>query len=225
MVDMSKTIIAKSDQLNADDLIGRSLTIRVTGVALLAGEQPVGINYEGDDSKPYKPCKSMRRVLVAVWGSDGNAYVGRSMTLFRDDKVQFGGAEVGGIRISHMSGIDKPVTMSLTATKKSKKPFTVQPLAASNAPAPAQAQSHTPEQLKAAASKKADTIVAAIEAALDLGAMDDVLAKHAESLARLRNAYGELASRVDSAVQAKRTALKVQPSPATPLDDGIEDII
>ena len=130
MVDMSKTIVAKSDQLNADDLIGQSLTIRVTGVSLLAGEQPVGISYEGDNGKPYKPCKSMRRVLVGVWGMDGSAYIGRSMTLYRDETVLFGGAEVGGIRISHLSGIDKPVTMSLAATRKSKKPFTVRPLVA-----------------------------------------------------------------------------------------------
>ena len=204
MVDMSKTIIAKSDQLNADDLIGRSLTIRVSGISLLAGEQPVGISYEGDEGKPYRPCKSMRRVLVGVWGNDGNAYVGRSMTLFRDDKVVFGGAEVGGTRISHMSDIDKPVTMSLTATKKSKKPFTVQPLAVTNAPPAAAAR--TPEQMRAAASKKADAIIAAINAASDASAVDAALAKDADSLSRLRNAYSELAAQVDKAAQDKRLA-------------------
>lgn len=36
--------------------------------------------------------------------------------------------EVGGIRISHMSHIDKPVTIALTATRGNKKPVTVQPL-------------------------------------------------------------------------------------------------
>lgn len=131
MTNMLNTIIPKSDQINADDLTGRTLTIKVTKVSLLAGEQPVSLNYEGDDGRPYKPCKSMRRVLVNVWGSDGNAYVGRSMTLYNDSKVTWGGAAVGGIRISHMSDIKEPVTMALTASKANRKPFTVKPLAVS----------------------------------------------------------------------------------------------
>lgn len=129
MVDMTKTIEPKSDQLNADDLIGKTLTIKITGVKGYNDlAQPVGINYEGDNGKPYKPCKSMRRVFVNAWGSDAKKYVGRSITLYRDDSVKFGGIEVGGIRISHMSDIDKPVTMALTASRASRKPFTVQPL-------------------------------------------------------------------------------------------------
>lgn len=128
MTNMLKTIVPKSDQINADDLTGRSLTIKITKVSLLAGEQPVSLNYEGDEGRPYKPCKSMRRVLVNVWGSDGNSYVGRSLTLYNDPKVTWGGAAVGGIRISHMSDIKEPVTMALTASKANRKPFTVKPL-------------------------------------------------------------------------------------------------
>ena len=50
------------------------------------------------------------------------------MTLYRDPAVKFGGLEVGGIRISHMSDIAKPITMALTATRANRKPFTVQPM-------------------------------------------------------------------------------------------------
>jgi hypothetical protein len=128
MTDMSQFIAPKSDQLNADDLIGRTLTIKITRVTGSAGDQPVSIYFEGDNGKPYKPCKSMRRVLVHVWGKDGNAYVGRSMTIYRDEKVMFGGIQVGGIRISHMSHIDAPQTMALTASKAKRAPFTVKPL-------------------------------------------------------------------------------------------------
>jgi len=130
--DMRLTIAPKSDQLNADDLIGTSLTIKVTKVliAVNAPDQPVSIHFDGDNGKPYKPCKSMRRVLVKCWGPDANAYVGRSMSLFRDDDVLFGGQKVGGIRISHVSHIDKPITMALTATKAIRKPYTVHPCAA-----------------------------------------------------------------------------------------------
>jgi hypothetical protein len=128
MTDLTKTIIAKSDQLNADDLMGGPITVKITKVSLAAGDQPVAISYEGDQGKPWMPCKTMRRVLVNVWGNDGNAYVGRRLTLFRDDKVMYAGQAVGGVRISHMSDISSPITMSLTATSKSKKPHTVKPL-------------------------------------------------------------------------------------------------
>lgn len=135
MADLSMTIAPKSDQLNSDDLIGRVMTIKVTKVSLCAEpEQPIAINFDGDNGKPYKPGKSMRRVLVQVWGSDGNAYVGRSMTLFRDEKVLFGGQAVGGIRISHMTDITEPRTMALTASKAQRKPFTVKPLILTAAP-------------------------------------------------------------------------------------------
>lgn len=134
-MNMLQTIAPKSDQLNADDLIGQTMTIRVTDVRFKAGdEQPVAIHFDGDNGKPYKVCKSMRRVLVQVWGPDAKQYVGRSMTLYRDPDVMFGGQKVGGIRISHMSHIEAPVTMALTATRASRKPFTVKPLAAGAPP-------------------------------------------------------------------------------------------
>jgi hypothetical protein len=129
MTDMTSTIIPKSDQTNSDDLIGGPRTIKVTKVSLLAEDQPVAIHYEDDDGKPFKPCKSMRRVLVMVWGSDANAYAGRSMSLYRDENVKFGGQEVGGIRISHMSHLKEPVTFPLTATRGRKVPYKVLPLA------------------------------------------------------------------------------------------------
>ena len=131
MTDLASTIIPKSDQMNSDDLISGPRTIRVTKVSADTGstEQPILIHYECDGGKPWKPCKSMRRVLVTVWGANGSQYPGRSLTLYRDPSVKWGGLEVGGIRISHMSHMDGPVTLALTATKQSRKPFTVKPLA------------------------------------------------------------------------------------------------
>lgn len=130
MSDMTQVIVPKSDQINADDLIGGPRTITILDVQIKGGqEQPVSIYFEGSD-KAYRPCKSMCRVLVAVWGPDAKAYIGRSITLYRDPAVKWGGMEVGGIRISHMT--DMPggaMTMALTATKGSRKPFVVKPLA------------------------------------------------------------------------------------------------
>jgi len=133
--DMSQTILAKSDQMNADDLIGRNQTIKISDVRVVAGEQPVAISYEGDNGKPWKPCKTMCRVLVGAWGKDGKNYIGKSLTLHRDPTVTYGGMAVGGIRISHMSDISKPLSMALSATKKSKKVYTVEPLEAAAPPA------------------------------------------------------------------------------------------
>lgn len=130
MTDLTSTIEAKSDQLGADDIMAGPRTITITKVSADPGssEQPIIVNFEGDNKKPWKPCKSMRRLLVAVWGANGAEYVGRSVTLYRDPTVKWGGLEVGGIRISHMSHIDKPVTIALTATRGNKKPVTVSPL-------------------------------------------------------------------------------------------------
>jgi len=129
MTDMTAAIIPKSDQLNADDCITGPITIKISDVIIRSGqEQPVSIHYENDAGKPYKPCKSMSRVLVTAWGPDAKQYVGRSLTLYRDPSVKWGGMEVGGLRISHMTDIEGLLTMALTATKGSRKPFTVRPL-------------------------------------------------------------------------------------------------
>jgi hypothetical protein len=135
MNDMSQVIVPKSDQINADDLIGRDMTITIRDVRISGGqEQPVSIFFDGSE-KAFRPCKSMSRVLVAAWGPDAKNYIGRALTLYRDPTVKWGGLEVGGIRISHMTNIDRPMTMALTATKGSRKPYTVKPLAAQQSPA------------------------------------------------------------------------------------------
>ena len=126
-VDMASTVIPKSDQLNADDLIAGPKTITITAVKAnpTSAEQPVSVHYEGDNGKPFKPCKSMRRALIMIWGSNGADYVGRALTLYRDNKVTWGGIEVGGIRISHASDIPTDMTFALTESRKKRSIVTV----------------------------------------------------------------------------------------------------
>lgn len=124
------TITPKSDQLNADDLVGTSMTITVTGVSRGAPDQPIEVHYEGGQGRPYKPCKTMRRVLIFAWGDDGREWAGRSMTLYNDPEVKWGGVKVGGIRISHLSHIKSALSMSITETKGKKKPYLVNMLQA-----------------------------------------------------------------------------------------------
>jgi len=136
-VDLSKTIAPKSDQLNADDMIGGPITITVTEVrGHDSDEQPISIRFEGDAGKPYKPCKSMRRVLVHCWGKEGADYVGKRMSLFCDPNVQFGGIKTGGIRISHLSHIERPAVIPLMVTRGQRKPYEVKPLRAEVKAAP-----------------------------------------------------------------------------------------
>jgi hypothetical protein len=134
-MDITATLEAKSAQLNTDDLIAGPRTITITSVKAGSTEQPVAVSFEGDGGKPWYPCKSMRRVLVAAWGADASQYVGRGVTLFRDPSVTYGGIQVGGIRVSHLSGIDGPLSIALTVTRQKRAPYKVLPLAAA-APAP-----------------------------------------------------------------------------------------
>lgn len=199
MNDMAPTIAPKSDQLNADDLIAGPRTITIRDVKIAPGtEQPVAVYFQGDNGKPYLPCKSMRRVMVALWGPDASAYSGRSMTLYRDPSVTWGGMEVGGIRISHMSHIDKTMVVVLTATKKARKPFTVAPLVVPMPQEPV-ATITTPQQKARAA---ADAILADIAACPNEDAIHDIVgnAKTQRIRDRLREVLPEADQQIAGAL-------------------------
>lgn len=131
MTDMASTIVPKSDQWNADDFRAGPQTFTITAVTIKPGEQPVNIALDGTE-KFYRPSKSMRRVLTEVWGRDAKAYVGRSLTLFRNPTIKFGPLQTGGIEISHVSHIDAPVSLTLATSRGKFKPFTVAPLVTPN---------------------------------------------------------------------------------------------
>lgn len=122
------TIVPKSNQLNSEQLLYGPLTITVTSVARGSDDQPITVHYRGENGRPYLPCKSMRKVLIFAWGEDGNKWVGRSMTLFNDLAVKWAGVAVGGIRISHMTHIDREISLQLTATRGKKEPFIIKML-------------------------------------------------------------------------------------------------
>lgn len=196
MIDMSQFVEAKSDQLNADDLIGAPRTITVRKVTGNDGDQPVSIFYEGDNNKPFKPCKTMRRVLLGVWGRNAADYVGRSMTLYRDDSVTFGGLNVGGIRISHMSHIDKKTVVVVMKTKGKKAGIEIQPLA--DAPRQQrQGGQQTPEQW-------ADKFIANVAKTDNADALNAMVSKHLPTLDRLND---DLRAKCDDAVSDRLAEL------------------
>ncbi len=205
MVDMSQFVAPRSTQLNADDLISGPINITVTKVAASGNaEQPVMVSYDGDNGRPYLPCKSMRRVMIHVWGKDAADYVGRSMTLYCDPEVMFGGMKMGGIRISNMSHIDKPTTIALTATKASRKPFTVKPLVM------------TPAK---AAPNKAETgtagLIERIQACQDAAALQAMSGDPAlvEWRGKLAKARPDLDEQITAAFTARMEALSDDGSP------------
>lgn len=129
-MDLTDTITPKSDQINADDLMSGPRTFTITDVSKTGfADQPVDVFLaEFPKGRPFKPSKSMRRVMVAAWGPWADKYVGRRLTLYRDPSIRFGGQEVGGIRISHMSHIAKRLTLALTVTRGKRSPYVVEPL-------------------------------------------------------------------------------------------------
>lgn len=128
MPDISKIIAPKSDQLNADDLATgeRTIHIRDVHVSGAGREQPISVFFEGDDNKPWKPCKTMARLLANLWQApDTSQWVGRSVTLYRDPDVKWAGAKVGGIRIRAVSHIDAPRQVAITESKQARKLATI----------------------------------------------------------------------------------------------------
>lgn len=127
-MDITTTTAPKSDQQNFDDYLAGPKTVTVAEVKKGTTDQPVEVHLVEFPGRPYKPAKSMRRVLVAAWGPEASVYTGRRMTLYGDPTVRFGGQEVGGIRISHLSDITEPLSIALTVTRGKRAPFVVQPL-------------------------------------------------------------------------------------------------
>jgi len=129
MPTLRDTIIPKSDQLNYDDVMTAPLTATVKSVRITSGDQPLLVYLDGID-RPYKPCKSMRRILIHCWGDDETKWPGQSLTMYGDASVKWAGKEAGGIRISHLTGIDNPVSVAITVTRGKRAPYTVKPLKA-----------------------------------------------------------------------------------------------
>lgn len=135
-MDLTDTLAPKSDQLNAEDLLAGPRTVTVERVARGSVEQPVDIHLAEFPGRPFRPSKTVRRILVAAWGAEASAYTGRRMTLYRDPTVKFGGMDVGGIRVSHLSHIEKRMQIALTTTRGRRAPFVVDPLKDDPLPAP-----------------------------------------------------------------------------------------
>ena len=96
-MDLTDSIAPKSDQLNAEDLLTGPRTFTIEKVAAGSIEQPVNVHLVEFPGRPYRPSKSMRRLMVAAWGKESSVYAGRRLTLYRNPDIMFGKDKVGGI--------------------------------------------------------------------------------------------------------------------------------
>lgn len=163
-MDISDSLAANSAQQNYDEYLAGPKTVTVEKVTQGSAEQPVDVHLVEFPGKPFKPAKSVRRVLAAAWGTDASQWAGRRMTIYGDPEVRYAGKSVGGLRVSHLSHITEPITVALTVTRGKRAPFTVHPLPDAPTPyAPSQdwlalikeAETHD-EKIKVGQSAKAD---------------------------------------------------------------------
>lgn len=204
--DLRPTTIPKSTQLNADQLIVGPMDITIVDVRLGSDEkQPVVVHYENEAGRPFLPCLTMRRVLMAAWGFDGRDWIGKSLRVFHDPHVRFGGEDVGGVRISHMTDIPgQRIELKLTATKGKKVLYTINRMEPPSRGGPT--LEHVLQLIATAANS--DDMKAAKAAAQTLTGADDI----------------ELALKAYKArVNALKTAAAPPPPPAD--DAGFGDVV
>lgn len=124
--DISFALEAKSDQLNAVDIMGADLIIKIREVRVNQGDQPVSVYFEGDHNRPWKPSKGMLRILAGAWGRDSSAWAGKHAKLYFEPSVTYAGKAVGGIRIRALSDIPaNGLTFALTISRQKREPYIV----------------------------------------------------------------------------------------------------
>lgn len=135
---MKITAEPRSDQWNADDFVGGPRTFTIAGVKPGTAEQKYDLELVEGEGRAWRPPLTMLRLLIAAWGDEASAWVGRRVTLYRDESVRFGSDAVGGIRVSHMSDLPdgKPFEVMLTSSRGKRTRVRVQPLVAAPKPEP-----------------------------------------------------------------------------------------
>lgn len=128
-MDISKALVAKSDQLNAQDLTGAPIVVTIKGAREGDASKPVIVDLVGMDGRPWKPSKGMLRVLAHKWGTETDAWIGRLVKLENNPEVIYSGVKMGGVEVIAMSHIDGPFTIPVRLNSKQVKQHTVDVLA------------------------------------------------------------------------------------------------
>jgi len=142
---LAQALAPRSDQLNADDLIVGNKVITITKVLvnLQSEQQKVVVHYVDDNGKPWKPSKSMGRVLAEILGGDFSKWEGEQIELFKNKEITFGKDKCGGIQIAAMSAAKNPIKTMITTKRGVKSKITILPLL--TAPQQTKKQARNPE--------------------------------------------------------------------------------
>lgn len=189
---LAEALKPKSDTLAGDDLLTGPRTIRITGVSVSRGsERPLSINFENDEGRPWKPCKTTGRTLVTLWGGDFEQWVGRYVELHRDPEVIYGGEKIGGVRIKSVSHIPAPKEVGERLNSKQIKKRKIGVVKPPEQPAPAAPQ-------KSRADEVTENLIDRIRTEdLDAFEADPTVIKQRAWLAEKRP---ELSAKVDAAI-------------------------
>ena len=138
-MDISQLIAPDSDEMVAADLIGSPpqvfTIVEVTETVREKGKRVANIRLEGFP-RPWRPGKGMSRVMADNWGRETQGWIGRQVELYGDPDVYFGSEKTGGVRISRLSGIDKPKTTRTNPRSGKNSTWTVKPLPDAPKPEP-----------------------------------------------------------------------------------------
>lgn len=137
-MDIATSLAPRSDQINADDLVAGPMTVTIREVVGGKGDQPYDFLLV-ETERAYRPNVTMRRLISSAWGTtDGDQFAGRRLRLYCAKVPDPGGKGLtNGIRVSHVSHIDKRFEVKLQVTRGKRETFTVEPLIETAPPQPA----------------------------------------------------------------------------------------
>lgn len=129
-MDISSALVAKSNQLNASDLVGAPIVALIKAVSQPGGKgTPIFVALDGMDGRPWKQSKGMSRVVAHAWGTESDAWVGRLVKLTNNPEVIYAGEPVGGVEVIAMSHINAAFTIPVRISQKKVKQHHVDVLA------------------------------------------------------------------------------------------------
>lgn len=131
MIRTDRVLEVRSDQLNAD-----SFTAVEWKDFVLTGEvKDTKVNKQWQleiglvgEEKVYRPAGLVSAALICLYGENESSWAGQVLRLYRDSQVKFGNDLVGGIRISHCTGIraaSGSSSMSFITRGRTRKPFAI----------------------------------------------------------------------------------------------------
>lgn len=135
-LDITETTAAKADQINAVDLdeAGSVFTIAAVSRGDASAGQPVWIHMHETPGRPWKPCKTMRRLLRDCWGKRTGDWQGRAVYLYTDPAVTFGRDKTGGVRVRALSDMKAPKDLTYMVRRGQYQAFRVDVLKRREAP-------------------------------------------------------------------------------------------